>query len=456
MRSRFAGRGAPPRMPDGARRTDAVRARRRVRRAVLAAALAAAGMSLGPALRAAEPEFGGQLRAQWTEAGANARGPLAAADALRPGLVPPPASGPLVEAELRANAHVGGVGLSGIATLQSQRPAGGPTASRAWFDELYASWDAASWQFSAGKRIVAWDVGYGFRPNDVVEQEPRRLLLATTPEGRPLLAAERFDADTAWTLVLVNPTHARSARGADEPALAARVYRRDGALDWHGFARLGARTGASAGAAFSWVAGEAVELHASARYLVRADTLAPSGIAAGTSATVPAGTLAAADPWRPASVSRTGQALVGGTWTNAQQLSLLAEAWWDGTALADAQWDRWAERNAALAGGAGRASALAVAGNLAWQADAFRANAANLRRANVFARLSWQHDKWQPAVDVLYTPADAGRAVTASLGWQGDRVRLDAGLRVYGGPGSAVLAQLPVRRIAFAAATFSF
>ena len=60
-----------------------------------------------------------------------------------------------------------------------------------------------------GKRIVAWDVGYGFRPNDVVEQEVRRLLLASTAEGRPLLMAEHFDASTAWSFVLVNPTQPR-------------------------------------------------------------------------------------------------------------------------------------------------------------------------------------------------------------------------------------------------------
>jgi hypothetical protein len=80
----------------------------------------------------------------------------------------------------------------------------------------------------------------------------------------------------------------------------------------------------------------------------------------------------------------------------------------------------------------------------------------NLRRANLFARLSWQHDKWQPAVDMLYTPADRGRVVTGAVGWQGDRVRVDAGLRIYGGPSDALLAQLPTRRIGFVAASWSF
>jgi len=150
------------------------------------------------------------------------------------------------------------------------------------------------------------------------------------------------------------------------------------------------------------------------------------------------------------------QALVGGTWTNDAQVSLLAEAWWDGSALSDAQWNDWAARNRALASLLGTpAPSSAIAGNLAWQASAFGAST-NLRRANLFARLSWQHDKWQPALDVLYTPADRGRVVTGAIGWQGDRVRVDAGLRIYGGPSDALLAQLPTRRIGFVAATWSF
>ena len=412
------------------------------RAAWLAAALALAG-----AVHAAEPEFSGQLRPQWLEQRANQRGPLAAADALQPGTAPLPASGAIGEAELRASAHVAGVGLAGVATLQSQRFAGSATQSRAWFNELYVSGDAAGWQFSAGKKIVAWDVGYGFRPNDFVEQEVRRTLLSVTPEGRPVLTAEHFDASTAWTFVLVNPNKRHDDRGADEPALAARVYRRDGALDWHGFARWGVRTGASAGAAVAWVAGESLELHASARYLVRADTLAIDPAAGGG--------LVATNPWQPASVSHTGRALVGGTWTNEQQLSLLVEAWWDGTALSDSQWNAWNARGAHLGTLAGLAPPQAVAGNLAWQASAFGASS-NLRRTNLFARLSWQYDKWQPAIDVLYAPADAGRIVTASLGWQGDRVHIDAGARLYGGPSSAVLAQVPTRRVVYVAGTWTF
>ena len=401
-----------------------------------------------PSAEIAGFEFGGQVRPEFVDSQAARRGPLAQAASLSPGIVELPASGATLLTELRASGH----GLNATATLQQQRLEGQAVHSSAWVNELYASGEGAFWQFSAGKRFVAWDVGYGFRPNDFVAQEARRTLFANTSEGRPVLSAEHFDASTAWSFVIVNPTKPRSQRGAEEPALAARVYRRDGTVDWHGFARVGAHTGGSLGAAAAWVASESIELHASVRTLNAADTTAIDAAAVNAA---PAG-LVRSNPWVEASVHHVAQALVGGTWTNADQLSLLAEAWWDGTAPSNAQWDDWNARNRQLGALIGTpAPASAVAGNLAWQGSTFGA-ASNLRRANLFARLSWTYDKWQPAFDLLYTPADAGRVVTASLGWQGDRVRIDGGCRLYGGPDGAVLAQLPTRRIVYLAGTWAF
>ncbi len=63
---------------------------------------------------------------------------------------------------------------------------------------------------------------------------------------------------------------------------------------------------------------------------------------------------------------------------------------------------------------------------------------------------------WQPALDVLFHPADRGRIVTASLTWQGDRVKLEGGLRVNAGPQSAVVRQLPVGGQAYLSGTWAF
>ena len=398
----------------------------------------------GSAACVAQPvELGGQARLQWTQQQAADGGPVAQANTLQPGTVAEPDSGATLETELRASGH----GITAVAALQQHRWQTRNSEGRAWVNELFVAHDGGAWQYSAGKKIVAWDVGHGFRPNDMVQQEERRTLVSSTAEGRPLLMAEHFTADTAWSLVGVNPTAAPEARGALEPALAARVYQRAGAVDWHGFARLGAHTGASVGAAVAWVASEAVELHGSLRYQGRVDSKALSPAATG---------LVASNPWQARTQEDVPQLLLGGTWTAESQISLLAEAWWDGSAQSDAQWDAWAQRNTQLAALARLgAPATAVAGNLAWQAEAFGVSP-NLRRSNVFLRLGWQNGAWTPALDVLYTPADQGRMVTASLGWQGDRVQVQGGWRGYGGPADAVLAQLPSRSTAYLCATWPF
>ncbi len=409
--------------------------------AKLGVAMICAGSAAMPALADMGP-ISGQLRLQSETPSANAIGPMAQANRLQSGTLTEPHSATLLQAELRA----AGNNWHAIATLQSPALDGSNQSGSAWVNELVASHDIGNWQLSAGKKIVSWDVGYAFRPNDVVQQENRRSLLASTLEGRPLLMAEVLDADTAWSLVRVNPGKTSNQTGADEPAWAARLYQRQGAVDWHGFARYGANTGASVGAAAAWVAGDALELHASARLIRHGqqrqrDPAAPD--------------LAMSDPWQTTPSSAT-QALLGGTWTHASQVSVLMEAWWDGTAQSDAQWRDWHERNQRLASlSTLGVPASALAGNLAWQAQALGA-AGSLQRRNLYARLSWEHEAWQPALDVLYHPADGGRMWTASLLWKGDRVQAQAGVRVNAGPADAVIRQLPSRRQVYFSGIWSF
>jgi len=428
---------------------------RSLRKSLMFTAVAGGIFSVG-GLHAQTLETTGQLRGTWAGRQVAGSGPLAQANALVPGMAAVQPSAATVQAELRSAARLGGVAVNTSITLQHQHPEGGPGQSDAWVNEAALSGSlgggggaASGWSWSAGKKVVSWDVGYAFRPNDVVQQETRRTLSPATLVGRPLLMVEHFSADTAWSLVWVNPTRAHSATGADEPALAARVYWHDGAVDWHGFARHGTRTGASVGAAASWVASDALELHASLRHYPRHDALLPGAAAAGTA-------LVQANPWQAGLGGAGQQALVGGTWTNENQVSLLLEAWHDGTAPSASQWRQWTARNHALpAWATAGAPASAVAGNLAWQASAFNVSP-SLHRNNLFARLSWTHEAWQPALDVLVHPADHGRMFTASLTWQGDRVKLEGGLRTHSGPATAVLRQLPVQQQGYVTASWAF
>jgi hypothetical protein len=160
--------------------------------------------------------------------------------------------------------------------------------------------------------------------------------------------------------------------------------------------------------------------------------------------------LSASNPWLNQRQGSARQWLIGGSWTTAEQISLLLEAWRDDTAPSAADWRGWAARNAELSRyAAAGAPAMAVAGNQAWQAQMFPTSG-NLRRDSLFARLSWTHDGWQPTLDALYHPQDGGLMLTAALSWQGDRLKLEAGLRRHAGPASALIRQLPQRSQAYA------
>ena len=172
------------------------------------------------------PALSGHWQLQWEPVQANSQGPLAQAHALQDTLAPLPASTATLSAELRSS----GTHWNATATLQQQAGAGQATQGQAWFNELALNAQALGWQLSAGKKIVAWDVGYAYRPNDVVQQEERRSLISSTAQGRPLLMVEQFDAERAFSLVWVNPTARLDAQDATEPALAARLYQRQGSI----------------------------------------------------------------------------------------------------------------------------------------------------------------------------------------------------------------------------------
>jgi hypothetical protein len=406
------------------------------------------------------PEVNGELRVQADALSVNDAGPLAAANSLVPGIAPIAGTGLRVEAELRGAWHPAATRpwLSSLAAdvlLAGERREGQSTTNDSRINELQAASDFGAWQFGIGKKIVSWGVGYGFRPNDVVQQERRRTLLPQTPEGRPLLQLEHFGAEQAAALVWVNPNHAGEPdddqRGASESALAARWYARERNADWHLFARWGEHTRASVGAAVAFVATDELELHASARALQRHDgwRIDPQADDAPV----------ATNPWSQATLGRTSQWLAGASWTGRQQQSVLLEYWYDGTTLSDDQWNRWLTRNQGLAAfGAlpGLPAGLvgAAAGNLVWQTTPFEVP--NLRQDNLFVRLAWQPDHWLVSADALITPADRGRIVTLGVQWQGDRLRLNAVWRRYGGPADSLFAQLPQRRVGVLAAAWAF
>jgi hypothetical protein len=138
-------------------------------------------------------------------------------------------------------------------------------------------------------------------------------------------------------------------------------------------------------------------------------------------------------------------ALAGFTLTPGWELSFLVEGWLDPAAATAGEWRARADL-ARTQGGLLSGSAVpreAVLANLAWGARAFEGR--NLVRENVLLRASQRWDRFEPALDLTWTPADGGLVASATVGWEGERSRLAAAVRLYGGPRDAAVRLLPQR-----------
>jgi hypothetical protein len=338
-------------------------------------------------------------------------------------------SSTLAQAEWRTQFKAGGLDWTARAHAQSEGRGQGQV-SQAGLDELHASLDAQAWQFSAGRKQVEWDVGYAFRPNDMVARAPRRPLLAWAASGRPLLQAEWYGAESAVSVVWVNPQGGGGEPdSAQEQAVASRAYLRRGGTDWHVFARHGQRSLGSLGLALASVAHDNWAFHASWRWQRSA-------------------------PSRPA----YHQALVGASWTHASRISVLAEAWWDGAAASPGQWQTWRlhqQRLQAEAGVVQPQAPWALQKAVAWKASMAAFQGENLHRAQALLRLAWDEGPWALSMDTLYQPADGGRSWGLAASWQGDHWRLDAAWRHLGGRANSAMARLPLRQQAQLSATWA-
>lgn len=404
-------------------------------------------VAAGAAAAQNSPPISGSLRVYGDTRSLSSQGPLAQARAFMPSIGNVAGAEQQVDLTLKLQRGP----MVGSATIASRATDQQGARSRAVLNELVYAPVAHDVYWSVGKKIVSWDVGYAFRPNDLVQQEARRSLVPRQLEGRPVLMAEGFGSDSSWS-VLAFDYRVRAADqnpfGTAEGAVAGRYYTRLESADLYTFAKWGARTDGSVGAALSWVASDAVELHVSARRTGK--VLGQAYVDTGAQA--PLQEMLGAHARKAAN-----QLLAGFTWTNESKVSLIAEGWYDGTAPDDAFWDRWGARSQDLSSAAATGAVTLRApatGLLASQTNALASQA--LRRTNLFARLSWTKDEWQPTLDVLFTPKDRGRVVTAGLTWQSGAVRVDGGVRWYGGPARSLYALVPVRTVAYAGLTVAF
>ena len=319
-------------------------------------------------------------------------------------------------------------------------------------NEAYVDFGSGENRYSVGKKILSGDVGYAFRPIDVLQREARMQALPPPLEGVPAAIWERFSADSSWSLIYANPGHGRRGEAKDDEALALRGYRRWQGTDIHGVARISGRYGLEAGAAFSAVPDERLEVHGSFLAQRRGERQIPFA------APISTDTLLAPAALDSVALKLPKKALAGMTWTVENGWSLLGEIWWDGNAPTAADWQRMAEqarsRTALLSMGVPMA---AVAGASAAASRLFETP--SLNRKGLLGRIAWTDPTgsgWSAALDMLKSPEDGGWTATATVGWTDDRLRLDVGLRRYGGKPDSAYRLLPEKGVVFIGVSIAF
>jgi hypothetical protein len=312
--------------------------------------------------------------------------------------------------------------------------------------------------------VLSGDVGYAFRPLDVLQRESRLQLAPPPLSGIPMIAWDNFGADSAWSLILANPGHGPAMRqhgGArDDSSLALRLRRSFAVVagaDFHGVARSSARNGLELGRRLRGGAGRgASNCMASLLLQQRGERRVPLAARGRRGAVARRRATALQVESRP---GRVGKALLGATWTAESGISRWAKS--GGTAapthrrrLAAAGTNAAAARNA-LRGLPGVPD-IAVAGANAASTRIFEQG--NLARRGLLARLAWSQPGggWSLSADLLRSLDDGGTTLTAAASWQGDQLRLDAGLRRYGGRADSAYRLLPEAATAFVGVSLAY
>lgn len=296
--------------------------------------------------------------------------------------------------------------------------------------------------WTAGKKVMSWGVGFGFKPLDVVQRENRRAVNAPVLVGTSVVALERFSATDAWTLAWTHPGQGEGRDDFRDAALALRWYRLSASGDdLHAVARLSHRRGIEAGVGATRVVGEEWSFHGAALWERRTRRLSNTLVGGGS-------VFAAADPMTETVGGAGIKAVAGAQWTGEAGWSALVEAWYDPDAYTRAQWNQLDALTASQRALAGIAPAAAIAGNAGWSSQAFLAP--DLLRENLLLRIAYDdRDGFKPYAELLTTPRDGGRVATLGAVLEGNRQRFAFGLRQAGGADGSAYARAPLRRAAW-------
>jgi len=312
-------------------------------------------------------------------------------------------------------------------------------------NEAYYDFSASSLDFTIGKKVLSWGVGYGFRPLDLIQQENRRVLISQNLEGVLLTSAEYYTGNSAISFLITNREliSDRQSRSKDHEA-AVKLYSLYNDWDLHGVGHYSEVFGASFGLGFSTIVGDELEVHASSTYRSRYHKLI-------NVLTESNETFALTDPVYEKHYNDCINAVLGFSWTFQSGITVIGEAWHDCTAYTYSEWAAMRDLTkqqqlllSSLPQAAQDATETQIQGNQRYF------NQANILQNNLFTRLSYDGEKTDPYLDVLLTPDDGGVVLSTSIEHEiKQNILLYANARYFTGRSSSAYKQLGNRALIY-------
>jgi hypothetical protein len=332
-------------------------------------------------------------------------------------------------------------GLSSLATTRHTLEKSKKPNYQFLLNELYLDFTFLDEDFSVGKKILSWGVGFGFRPLDVLQRENRRRLYLDTLEGIPSLIWEKFTESGALTLVIANPVRKEKnttiKSDIKTESIALKYYQLLGDTDLQAVMRWSKVNHFETGSGFTRILNDQMEWHASLLYQQR--YLQPINPLASETTTL----LANDDPIKNKHFEDGIKTLLGFSWTSDNHWSTLVEAWYDKAAYSSSQWQSMinlTHNQRALIGQTDIPEA-AIFGNIAFSSQLFAQT--NLLQQNLLVRVSHDSTSFNQSLDFLYTPQDDGWVTTLNFGYSGNAHKIDFSLRYFGGNDNTAYKQLP-------------
>ncbi|MCW8876453.1 MAG: hypothetical protein OQK51_05280 [Kangiellaceae bacterium] len=294
--------------------------------------------------------------------------------------------------------------------------------------EFFLDTSAYGWDYTFGKKRLNWAVGFGHQPLNLVTVESNLATGVVIDEGAWMISAESYSDSGSLTLIVAN-SKTQQDSNIDQPKGAGiRYYELVGDWDLQGIIYGDDINRLNIGGSAVTVIGDALSYHVSTLWSERYRKLGHS---------------LNGDEYFPSEypiqeyMADNGfQFLTGISYSFANNLSLIAEYWYDSRSASYRQWQDLFDAGSAQSDTLGGLTLLAA------EREFF--TTVNLVQHNMLLHLSYDSEKYDIEVDMQISPRDKGVVATARIIYEwSQNHKSQFGFRSYGGSNGSVYRQLP-------------